>query len=260
MASQGAQAKAKDSQAAVKALEAQVASYVAGLVSLPAERGNSVDGDLPAAAASVHMTMGHKGVLEIVTKRKIESEEVENEGEAKCANAAADCDSTDSVCSNLIRLDCTASDHASAEGVANALYSAMQRARSGKIGWLSDASPIVDAVIAGQDKASRDVDCTVDETVDAAAEANDQQQHVGEKGVELVISSHVEKPPPAAPKTTASIAEEVNQLNAEKLDSLKARSSKVFYLVGALVMLYLFFFCQSVLSSNHLISFIIVTV
>ncbi len=65
VASQGAQAKAKESQAAVKALEGVVAAYNADLVPLP-----SADGEMMMELAQ-HMKLGHKGVLEIVEQNPV---------------------------------------------------------------------------------------------------------------------------------------------------------------------------------------------
>lgn len=64
MAAQGAQAKAKESQAAVKALEGLVAAYNADLVPLP-----SADDEMDLVAQ--HMKLGHKGVLEIVEQNPV---------------------------------------------------------------------------------------------------------------------------------------------------------------------------------------------
>lgn len=57
MTSQGAQAKAKDSQAAVKALEGLLVTYSAQLIPI----ANDEAGD----GATEHMKMGHKGAAEI---------------------------------------------------------------------------------------------------------------------------------------------------------------------------------------------------
>lgn len=105
VSSQGAQAKAKESQAAVKALEAQVATYSAALTALPP----SADG----VQAPAHMSTGHQGVQEIL-------------------RAASDCATPLTTC----RVDCVSADGASAGGVAGLIAAAMVSARGGNIGWL----------------------------------------------------------------------------------------------------------------------------
>lgn len=187
VASQGAQAKAKDSQAAVKVLEGQVATYTVGLVSLPTQAGDSTTGNLadPTTATTVpeHMTFGHKGVLEII---------------AKSGHSSAGRD--------LIRLDCASAELASAELVASAVFSAMQQARGGIIGWLSHSS--VSAEESFDNKSQLEIN------------AIGSKECVQEVLHECFPSFH-DKP------RTSSVTDEVSRLGTEKLETLKARSLKV---------------------------------
>lgn len=99
VASQGAQAKAKESQAAVKALESLVAAYASSLVPLPA----------PPAGGPAHLSVGLPGVIEL----------------GDIAGTA--------VC----RVDCAAAEGGSVEAAATSVFTAAVTARQGRIGWLS---------------------------------------------------------------------------------------------------------------------------
>lgn len=116
VAFQGAQAKAKESQAAVKALEALVAAYSSQLVPTGATAGDSGDagGEAEAASEGVadHMKTGHPGVVSI------------------CEGGAA-------VCRVNLHADPDASP-AWAEASGQAVRALLAR-RGGVIGWLRAA-------------------------------------------------------------------------------------------------------------------------
>lgn len=140
--SQGAQAKAKESQAAVKALEGLVAAYNSNLVALEDSTGQ------PRAASAEHMKSGHKGVVEIA------------------AGAGASC----SVC----RLNAAVA--AEGQALADMAQSVVQAAvalKGGCIGWLD--APLAQAP--AQSRTPGSVNGTADSSHDVPSSSVPALEH-----------------------------------------------------------------------------------
>ena len=105
IASQGAQAKSKEAQAAVKALEGQLATYRAELVSV----SNSETISFGSNEMAEHMLTGSQGVLDIA----------------------------ESGCIEVVRIDCAGGN---AETLAQTASTAIIRTKGGRIGWLPETS------------------------------------------------------------------------------------------------------------------------
>ena len=132
VAAQGAQAKAKESQAAVKALEGIVAAYNADLVPLPSSESGETD-------LAQHMKLGHKGVLEIV-------EQSSNLGDGLGATAVSRVDlSAESTPPSSSSSSSPSSPHPLSweDGAAAKALQTLLHLRGGRIGWLPTTSVAV---------------------------------------------------------------------------------------------------------------------
>lgn len=196
MSSQGAQAKTKESQAAVKALEALLSAYNANLV--PLEETETTAEHSAASTAEeeghyLHLKTGHKGVVEIAT-------------------ASSSCHLPCLV--HRINVVEAVEGQALAD-IAHAVVQAALKVKGGCIGWLTAPNPSADAP--RRESVNTAMGSAAASSASSAVACGSEEDKLDADLKALAV----------VPKAQDVLAQQLQQLEGDRLKALSNKAAKV---------------------------------